>query len=290
MARPLRIEYPGAVYHVTSRGNEKKPVFKDEQDRLNFLNTLQHATKRYNWICHTYCLMTNHYHLLVETPDGNLSIGMRQLNGVYTQLFNNRHGRTGHLFQGRYKAILIQKDSHLLEVCRYVVLNPVRAKMVETLEEHPWSSYLATAGRAKPHPCLTTDWVLGQFSGNRGKAEREYRQFVKWGIGKQSVWADVRGQVILGEEDFADRFIDHLRRHEEVPEITRSQKYLKRPALEKLFPDDILRNKRKRDRRIADAVEKHGYLQREIADHLGLNYATVSRLVAAQEQMSKCKT
>jgi REP element-mobilizing transposase RayT len=290
MARPLRIEYPGAVYHVTFRGNEKKPVFKDEQDRLNFLNTLQHANKRYNWICHAYCLMTNHYHLLVETPDGNLSIGMRQLNGVYTQLFNNRHGRTGHLFQGRYKAILIQKDSHLLEVCRYVVLNPVRAKMVETLEEHPWSSYLATAGRAKPHPCLTTDWVLGQFSGNRGKAEREYRQFVKWGIGKQSVWADVRGQVILGEEDFADRFIDHLRRHEEVPEITRSQKYLKRPALEKLFPDDILRNKRKRDRRIADAVEKHGYLQREIADHLGLNYATVSRLVAAQEQMSKYKT
>ncbi len=290
MARPLRIEYPGAVYQVTSRGNEKKPVFKDEQDRLNFLNTLQHAGKRYNWICHAYCLMTNHYHLLIETPDGNLSIGMRQLNGVYTQLFNNWHGRTGHLFQGRYKAILIQKDSHLLEVCRYVVLNPVRAKMVETPEGYRWSSYLATAGRTKPHPCLTTDWVLGQFSGKRGKAEQEYRQFVKWGIGKQSVWTDVRGQTILGEEDFADRFIDHLRKHKEVPEITRSQKYLKRPALEKLFSEDILRNKRKRDRRIADAVERHGYLQRELADHLRLNYATVSRLVSAQEQISNNKT
>ena len=123
MARPLRIEYPGAVYHVTSRGNEKKPVFRDDIDRENFLNTLQHVNKRYNWICHAYCLMTNHYHLLIETPDGNLALGMRQLNGVYTQLFNKRHGRTGHLFQGRYKAILIQKDSHLLEVCRYVVLN-----------------------------------------------------------------------------------------------------------------------------------------------------------------------
>jgi putative transposase len=99
----------------------------------------------------------------------------------------------------------------------------------------------------------------------------------------------VRGQAILGEEDFADRFVDHLRKHKEVPEITRSQKYLKRPALEKLFPEDILRNKRKRDRRIADAVERHGYLQREIADHLGLNYATISRLVAAQEQISKYK-
>jgi len=171
-----------------------------------------------------------------------------------------------------------------------VVLNPVRAKMVETPEGYRWSSYLATAGRTKPLPCLTTDWVLGQFSGKRGKAEQEYRQFVKWGIGKQSIWTDVRGQTILGEEDFADRFIDHLRRHQEVPEITRSQKYLKRPALEKLFSEDILRNKRKRDRRIADAVDRHGYLQREIADHLQLNYATVSRLVSAQEQISNNKT
>src|SRR5512138_3770244 len=109
MARPLRIEYPGAVYHVTSRGNEKKPVFRDDTDRQSFLNTLQHVNKRYHWICHAYCLMTNHYHLLIETPDGNLSIGMRQVNSVYTQLFNKRHGRTGHLFQGRYKAIVIQK-------------------------------------------------------------------------------------------------------------------------------------------------------------------------------------
>ena len=118
MTRPLRIEYASAVYHITSRGNEKKAVFKDDQDRINFLNTLQHVNKRYNWLCHAYCMMDNHYHLLIETPDGNLSLGMRQLNGVYTQLFNKRHQRTGHLFQGRYKSILIQKDSHLLEVCR----------------------------------------------------------------------------------------------------------------------------------------------------------------------------
>src|SRR5512139_2076393 len=226
MARPLRIEYPGAVYHVTSRGNEKKPVFKDDTDRLNFLNTLQHVNKRYNWICHAYCLMTNHYHLLIETPEGNLSIGMRQINSVYTQLFNKRHGRTGHLFQGRYKAILIQKDSHLLEVCRYVVLNPVRAKMVETPEDYPWSSYLATAGKTTPHSCLTTDWVVGQFSGKRGKAEQEYRKFVGWGIGKPTIWTGVRGQAILGAEEFADRFAEQLRKQKDIPEITRSQKYL----------------------------------------------------------------
>lgn len=114
MARPLRIEYPGAVYHITSRGNEKKPIYKDDQDRENFLSVLDKVNKRYHWHCHAYCLMGNHFHLLIETLEGNLSLGMRQLNGVYTQTFNKRHQRVGHLFQGRYKAIVIQKDSHLL--------------------------------------------------------------------------------------------------------------------------------------------------------------------------------
>jgi putative transposase len=142
--------------------------------------------------------MTNHYHFLIETPEGNLSIGMRQINGVYTQLFNKYHDRNGHLFQGRYKAILIQKDRHLLEVCRYVVLNPVRAGMVEGPGAWKWSSYLATAGKEKPHPCLTTDWVLGLFSRNRGKAETEYRPFVERGMDEKTIWTDVRGQMLLG--------------------------------------------------------------------------------------------
>ncbi len=282
MSRPLRIEYPGAVYHVTSRGNEKKSVFKDDQDRVNFLNTLQHVNKRYNWICHAYCLMTNHYHLLIETPDGNLSIGMRQVNGVYTQLFNKWHGRTGHLFQGRYKAILIQKDSHLLEVCRYVVLNPVRAKIVEKPEDYPWSSYLATAGKGKPHPCLTTDWVLGQFSGKRGKAEREYRQFVHWGIGEKTIWIEVRGQALLGEEDFVDKLVDHLKKRKDILEIPRSQRYAHRPSLDKLFSTEVRLNQRKRRRAIAKAVEQYGYRQREIADHLGLHYSSVSRIMKGE--------
>jgi len=168
MARPLRIDMPAQFTTSPPAVMREKPVFKCDQDRINFLNTLQHVNKRCNWICHAYCLMDNHYHLLIETPEGNLSVGMRQLNGVYTQLFNKLHGRAGHLFQGRYKSIVIQKDSHLLEVCRYVVLNPVRAKMVEKPEAWKWSSYRATAGRESSHPCLTVDWMLGQFSG-RGK-------------------------------------------------------------------------------------------------------------------------
>ncbi len=283
MARPLRIEYPGAVYHVTSRGNEKKPVFKDDTDRLNFLNTLQHVNKRYNWICHAYCLMTNHYHILVETPEGNLSIGMRQMNSVYTQLFNKLHGRTGHLFQGRYKAILIQKDSHLLEVCRYVVLNPVRAKMVERPEDHAWSSYRATAGKADAHLCLTTDWVLRQFSGKRGKAEKEYRKFVSWGIGKPTIWTEVRGQALLGEDGFMDQLVDRLKKHKDIPEIPRSQRYATRPALPVLFPDGIVNDRRRLRKRLSEAVERHGYRQSEIARQVGVHYSTISRWLRETE-------
>jgi len=279
MARPLRIEYPGAVYHITNRGNDKKAIFKDDQDRETFLKILAFVNRRYHWLCHAYCLMDNHYHLMIETPDGTLSLGMRQLNGVYTQARNKRHNKTGHLFQGRYKAVLIQKDTHLLEVCRYVVLNPVRARMVEKPEDWKWSSYLATAGKEPPHPCLTTDWILGQFSRTRSKAEEEYRQFVKWGIGKETIWNEVKGQALLGDDDFVDSLADHLRRHKDIPEISKSQRFANRPALEKLFNKSILNDKRKRDRKIAEAVEKYGYTQRAIADHLGLHFTYMSRIL-----------
>jgi hypothetical protein len=203
---------------------------------------------------------------------------MRQLNGVYTQLFNKLHGRAGHLFQGRYKSIVIQKDSHLLEVCRYVVLNPVRAKMVEIPDAWKWSSYRATAGRESPHACLTINWILRQFSGKRAKAEHEYRQFVQQGIGK-AIWTEVRGQAILGEEEFGDKLAGHLRKHKDIPEIPKSQRYANRPALAKMFTEKLIRDKQKRDRKISEAVEKHLYSQREIAAHLGLHYSSVSRII-----------
>jgi REP element-mobilizing transposase RayT len=279
MTRPLRIEYSGAVYHITSRGNEKKAVFRDDQDRINFLNVLQHVNKRYDWICHAYCLMDNHYHLLIETPDANLSLGMRQLNGVYTQVFNKRHQRTGHLFQGRYTSILIQKDSHLLEVCRYVVLNPVRANVVERPEAWKWSSYRATAGRETPASCLTVDWVLGQFSRKRTKAEQEYRQFVTWGIGKETIWGEVKGQSILGEDDFVEGLIPHIKKYQDIPEIPKSHRYVNRPGLERIFTENVILDKKQRDSKIIDAVHKYGYTQQQIAAHLQLHYSTISNLV-----------
>lgn len=279
MARPLRIQYDGALYHITSRGNARKAIYRDDEDRRIFLDTLLNVNKRYNWICHAYCLMNNHYHLIIETPDGNLSKGARQLNGVYTQIYNRRHHRVGHIFQGRYKAILIEKGSHLLEVCRYVVLNPVRAKAVERPEEWRWSSYRGTSGMEKPYPCLTIDWVLGQFSTRKGTAEKKYREFVEAGKGEVAIWKKVRGGSILGEDEFVETLMDYIKGQRDIREIPKSQRYINRPGLKKIFSKEVVNKKSKRDEKIREATERHGYSQKEVADYLGLHYSTISRLV-----------
>ncbi len=280
MARPLRIQYEGALYHLTSRGNAKNPIFRDNQDRVAFLNLLSKVNQRYHWLCHAYCLMDNHYHLITETPEGNLSLGMRQLNGVYTQHFNQRHQSVGHLFQGRYKAILVQKESHFLEACRYVVLNPVRAMLAQDPSEWRWSSYRAAAGREKPHLCLTLEEVLGRFGSKRTSSQKGYREFVREGIGEQSIWDQVKGQSLLGQEDFVDRILGHLEKPEKARKIPKEQRYLGRPNLKDLFSREILAEKKRRDDQTRKAVEKYGYSQREVADHLGLHYSTISRMIS----------
>jgi REP element-mobilizing transposase RayT len=272
MARPLRIEYDGAVYHLTSRGNERKTIFRDDDDRMSFLDTLAAVNKRYNWICHAYCLMNNHYHLIIETPDGNLSAGMRQLNGVYTQHINRRHKRVGHVFQGRYKSILIEKESYLLEVSRYVVLNPVRAKAVERPGDCKWSSYRATAGLEKPHQCLTPDWILGQFGTKRSQAEKGYREFVLAGIKKKGLWREVRGQSILGDDIFFEKLLAHVRAHEEIKEIPKRQRFVTRPPI-----SDLLGRGKATDEEIRKAVTEYGYSQKEVSEFLGVHYSTISR-------------
>jgi REP element-mobilizing transposase RayT len=278
MARPLRIEYDGALYHLTSRGNERKAIFRDDTDRKLFLSTLAQGVERFHWLCHAYCLMDNHYHLVVETPEANLSKGMRQLNGVYTQGFNRRHHRVGHLFQGRFKGILVQKDSHFLEVCRYVVLNPVAAGMVKHPGEWAWSSYRATAGQSAPASWLMVDEVLSQFGHRRGLAQKKYRQFVNEGIGRPSIWEQLEAQSLLGEEGFAEALKGHVKGYEKIREIPRGQRLIGRPALQSLFGVKI-QSRSKRDRMIAKAVHEYGYSQVEVAGHLGLHYSTLSRIV-----------
>jgi REP element-mobilizing transposase RayT len=154
MARPLRITYPGAFYHVTARGNEQRAVYKSQKDREKFLGYLQTSTERYNAVIHAYCMMDNHYHLLIETPSANLPQIMRHINGAYTTYFNIKRKRSGHLFQGRYKAILVEKDEYAKALSRYIDLNPVRANMVEKPEDHEWSRYNFYIGRKKTPPWL----------------------------------------------------------------------------------------------------------------------------------------
>ena len=283
MARPLRIEYDGAVYHVTARGNARKAIYKDDEDRNTFLEVLHQVNERFNWLCHAYCLMNNHYHLLIETPDGNLSKGMRQLNGVFTQRFNNRHHRVGHIFQGRYKSILIDRDGYLLEVSRYVVLNPVRAKAAEKPEDWKWSSYRGTAGLEVPRPCLTTEWLLGQFGTRKRHAESKYREFVLAGVGERDLWKKVRGQSILGEDDFIGHILGHVKGHEEIKEIPRSQRFVGRPAISAVLSEGAYTNKKTRAVAVRKAFLDHGYSLKEIADFLGVHYSTVSRIVGGSD-------
>lgn len=277
MARPLRIEFSGALYHVTSRGDRREDIFEDDDDRLMFLKALAEVVERFNWLCHAYCLMTNHYHLVVETPDGNLSKGMRQLNGVFTQASNRRHSRTGHLFQGRFKGILVDKDNYLLELTRYVVLNPVRAQMVRQPGQWPWSSYRAMVGEAPVPAWLATDGLLSQFGKRRPEARRRYRQFVSEGIRKESIWKQLRQQVYLGDETFVVRMQENVKVQGDEVSVPRIQR--RRPAP----PLKVIANQhRDRNEAIAAAYETGAYSYREIAAYFDLHLATVGRIVRAR--------
>ncbi len=175
MSRPIRIEFRNAYYRVTVRGDRREDIFEDDADRQMFLSTLEQVIAQHNWVCYAWCLMDNHYHLLIQTPDGNLSKGMRQLNGVYTQASNRRHHRVRHLFQGRFKAILVDEDAYLLELSRYVVLNPVRARMVKQPDQWAWSSYRESMGSAPASRWLATDALLAQFATRRHLASKRGR-------------------------------------------------------------------------------------------------------------------
>jgi len=274
MARPLRIELAGGLYHVTSRGDRREEIFRDDQDREDWLTVLGEVCSRFNWRCHAYCEMTNHYHFVAETPDANLSKGMRQLNGVYTQRFNRRHGMVGHLFQGRFKGILVERDAYLLELSRYVVLNPVRAGMVADPAAWPWSSYRAMLGLEPAPAWLETDWVLGQFGSKRRRAQKGYGHFVAEGVGQPGIWGELRHQVFLGSDSFIERFSQAARSPGKLREVPRQQRrHLARPLdhYERAHPD--------RREAMASAFLSGVYTMQEIADHFGVHYSTVSRAV-----------
>ncbi|HDY83266.1 MAG TPA: transposase [Halieaceae bacterium] len=274
MTRPLRIEFDGALYHVTSRGDRKEAIYDDTRDREQFLQILGDVIDNYNWICPAYCLMGNHYHLLIETPDANLSKGMRQLNGVYTQASNRRHGRVGHLFQGRYKAILVDRDAYFLELSRYVVLNPVRAGLVKLPVDWRWSSYRATLDTSITPAWLYTDSLLRRFGRARPEAIRRYARFVAEGVGGESIWRELNRQIYLGDDDFVGTMQGSDAATLVVTGVPKVQKCHPPPSIEQLASGFT-----GRDQGILAAYSTGAYSYHQIAQYFGLHYTTVGRIV-----------
>ena len=278
MARPLRIEYSGAFYHVTSRGNARTDIFFDDADRETFLRVLASVVERFGWRVHAYCLMGNHYHLLAETPEPNLSRGMRRLNGIYTQRFNRRHGRVGHVLQGRFKAIVVERERYLLELSRYIALNPVRAGFARTPGEWLWSSYGATAGTHPVPPWLTVGPILSRFSARRGAAQRGFREFVSDGLDGPSPWRALRGQVLLGTDAFVREMAPQIAALGGLSETPRPQRFAARPALGAFLDEARASIRSRRNELILEAHHRHGYTLGEIAHYLRLHYSTISRI------------
>lgn len=277
MARPLRIQFPGALYHVTSRGDRRENIFLTDHDRYAWLDILAIVCARCRWVIHAYCQMGNHYHLVIETLDANLARGMRDLNGQYTQRFNFHHQLVGHLFQGRYHAILIQRDAYLLELSRYVVLNPVRAGLVPTPEEWPWSSYRLMIDAASAPAWLDTEWLLGQFADQRLDAISRYREFVLDGQGLASPLGDIRHQLVAGNDEFL-RQCRAESTDAQGTEISRAQKKGGARTLHDYrrdIPDPQLA--------MAQAYLSGLYTMSEIALHFDVHYRTVSRAVRKLE-------
>lgn len=272
MARPLRLELSDGYYHVMARGNRRERIFRDDDDRNAFLDLLQRQHERLGWNILAYCLMSNHYHLLVHTPDPNLSRGMRDINGIYTQRFNRRHRKVGHVLQGRYTAHLVDEDAYLLEVSRYIVLNPVRAKMVTGPRHYRWSSYRDTIGQRKAPSWLSVDQLLAGFSKRRSAAIQRYREFVHDGVACGGKLEPPRHSLFLGDEDFVERMLAKLDLPDELPERTREQRNLNAKSL------DWYANHYDRNDAITKAWESGAYTLREIGEHFDLHYQSVSRI------------
>jgi len=286
LARPLRIEFPNAFYHVTSRGNERKTVFRSTGDRERFLSYLESAYYRYGAIFHVYCLMGNHYHLLLETPRGNLSQILHHINGAYTTYFNIKHRRSGHLFQGRFKAILVERDSYSEELSRYVHLNPVRAGLVKNPSEYRWSSYRYYIGEEREPEWLTTALILGYIGGHRQSTYRKYRQFVQEGITTRlkNPLGNVIASTFLGGENFIQRI---RKEYLEVRKIDRrnipsAKKVLKGPtpgeieaAVAKVIGED---QSLYRKLCIHLSHQWSGWRLEEIGAHFGMKGGAVSQL------------
>lgn len=276
MSRPLRLEFSGALYHITSRGNDRKNIYFDESDFELFLEILGDVCGACHCVVHAYCLMNNHYHLLLETPDANLSKIMRQLNGVFTQSMNRKHHHVGHLFQGRYKAILVDKDAYLLELSRYIVLNPVRAKIVDSPDEWLWSSWHNMVARKSSPKWLATDALLHCFSHDRPQAIAAYITFVGDGVNKK-IWDELQHQLFLGGDEFIEKHQLNAELLEgdlsEIPLLQRTMATLTLSEYQSKYPN--------KHQAIYKAYRSGNFTQKQIGLHFGLHYSRISQIISA---------
>ncbi|HEY1150718.1 MAG TPA: transposase [Pseudoduganella sp.] len=277
MTRPLRIQYPGAIYHVTSRGTRRAAIYREERDYHIWQDLLGETAARYNFGVHAFCQMPNHFHMLVETADGNLAQGMRHLNSRYAQRFNHRYRSCGPVLQGRYDSVLIEHQSQLLEVARYVVLNPVRARLVRHEAEWKWSSHHYLLGRRPAPTWLMSRWLLAQFGRKAAKAIAAYVRFIEQGHGRPDPLAMARSQVVLG-------------RTPDEPALAASDARLKgtskraRRTLAASLAEYAARYP-ERNEAMARAYFTTVYSMREIAEFFGVSEKTVSRAVREWEAL-----
>lgn len=272
MARPLRIEFPDACYFLTSRGNSGQPVFLNSDDGKLWIDIFESVCRRFQWICHAYCLMGNHYHLVIETPKPNLSAGMRQLNGVYTQSFNRKNNRSGHLFMGRFHSVVFQKDKYLKPLVAYALRNPVRKGFIKNPMQWKWSSCRASAGK-EVCPFVDTGTVAENFGDCAA-----FESFVSEEP-QSDVWSGLRHQVYLGDDGFVEKagsFVSGVSK--EIP--LRQLSSLKNIAH---FEEGVS----DRNEAVFRAYSSGAFTMKEISEHFSIHYSTVSRIVSEHENAAR---
>lgn len=302
MARPLRLEFEGAYYHITSRGDQRGKIFFDVRDRERFLEILKRTKERYGYLLHAYALMDNHYHLFIETPKANLSQIMQNINTSYTVYVNKRHKRYGHLFQGRFKGIIVDKDTYLMVLTRYIHLNPVRAGIVKRPEDYRWTSYMEYIGAGKEKELLVDiTGTLSCFSKTKGTAMKAYREFINDGIGEEdNPLEDVEAGIVVGSNRFKDlirKLLQKRKPDEEIPQLKRLREKIPIDRIIKVCCDYYGKNreelltsgKAKNERRTVIYLSKilSNVKNIEIGRYFGIKGSTVSESLKGVEDRMK---
>jgi putative transposase len=297
MARQLRLEFEGAFYHITSRGNLRDKIFYDEKDKERFLEILKRTKERYSYLLHAYALMDNHYHLLLETPKANISQIMQNINTSYTVYINKKYQRSGHLLQGRFKGIIVDKDEYLVTLSRYIHLNPVSAKIVQKPEDYRWTSFKTFIDKNIKNSLVDTADTLFYFSNQKGKAVKAYKAFVEAGMGiDENPFKDVEAGIIFGDKRFKTKImglIDKIEADEEIPQIKRFRENVSTDTIIKTcssfygkIKDDLVkRGKNKPERQIAIYLSKvlSGKKNKEVGKYFGIKGPAVSEVIKSIE-------